>query len=263
MKKSKATLMETTEGEERLDEAAITSSGYEVKLDIFQGPLDLLLYLIKKNEIDVYNIPITLITGQYIEYLQKLQSLNLDLAGEYLVLAATLIHIKSRMLLPLDPLPGEEEDDDPRRELVEQLIEYQAFKEALLELDKRPLLERDVFKRGVLLEDDHPPPAEDEALEVSLFDLMQAFKKIASTWDKKEVMEIDREKITLAEKMNDILTMLLERDGVSLEELLIHGISKSQVLYTFLALLELAKMRLIRIYQAETFGRIRIFAAAA
>ncbi len=234
--------------------------GYEVKLDIFQGPLDLLLYLIKKNEIDIYNIPITLITGQYIEYLHRLQSLNLDLAGEYLVLAATLIHIKSRMLLPVDPLPGEEEED-PRRELVEQLIEYQVFKEALLELDKLPLLERDVFKRGALADDDHPPPAEDEALEVNLFDLLQAFKKIASTWD--VVMEIDREKITLAEKMNHILTILLERDGVSMEELLVCGISKSQLLYTFLALLELAKMRLIKIYQAETFGRIRIFATAA
>ncbi len=255
--------METTIAEERPDDTgAIITTGYEVRLDIFQGPLDLLLYLIKKNEIDIYNIPITIITEQYIEYLHKLQSLNLDLAGEYLVLAATLIHIKSRMLLPLEPLPGEEEED-PRRELVEQLIEYQVFKEALLELDKRPLLERDVFKRGCLIEGNLPLPVEDEALEVSLFDLLQAFKKIAASWDKKEVMEIDREKITLAAKMNEVLTLLLKRDGVSMDELLIQGIGKSQILYTFLALLELAKMRLIKIYQAENFGKIRIFATTA
>ncbi len=122
---------------------------YEIKLDIFEGPLDLLLYLIRKNEIDIYNIPIALITEQYLEYLDLMRSLNLDLAGEYLVLAATLIHIKSRMLLP--PVEGDdeaEEGEDPRAELVQQLLEYQAFKEAALNLEERPLLERDVFTRG-------------------------------------------------------------------------------------------------------------------
>ena len=122
---------------------------YEIKLDIFEGPLDLLLYLIRKNEIDIYNIPIALITEQYLEYLDMMRSLNLDLAGEYLVLAATLIHIKSRLLLP--PVEGEEEGEegeDPRTELVQQLLEYQTFKEAALSLEDRPLLDRDVFTRG-------------------------------------------------------------------------------------------------------------------
>ena len=122
---------------------------YEIKLDIFEGPLDLLLYLIRKNEIDIYNIPIALITEQYLSYLDMMRSLNLDLAGEYLVLASTLIHIKSKMLLP--PVEGddeEEEGEDPRAELVQQLLEYQAFKEAALRLEDRPLLERDVFTRG-------------------------------------------------------------------------------------------------------------------
>lgn len=238
--------------------------GYEIKLDIFQGPLDLLLYLIKKHEIDIYNIPIALITGQYLDHLEKLRSLNLDLAGEYLVLAATLIHIKSRMLLPVETTPGEgEEEEDPRRELVEQLIQYQTFKDALLELDKLPLLERDVFKKGATPDDDFRTPPDEEPLEANLFDLLQAFQKIASTWSRKEIMEIDREKISMAEKMGDILEQLQGQDGIALEELLIHGISRRQVVYTFLALLELVKMGFLKAYQGEAFGPIRIFMAAA
>ena len=152
---------------------------YEIKLDIFEGPLDLLLYLIRKNEIDIYNIPIALITEQYLEYLDLMRSLNLDLAGEYLVLAATLIHIKSRMLLP--PVEGDdetEEGEDPRAELVQQLLEYQAFKEAALNLEDRPLLERDVFTRGAPLEE--PAEAEEEEetmIEVGIFELVQAFRE--------------------------------------------------------------------------------------
>src|SRR3972149_8581530 len=113
---------------------------YEIKLDIFEGPLDLLLYLIKKNQIDIYNIPIALITDQYLQYLEIMRTLNLDLAGEYLVLAATLIHIKSRMLLPKDEEDESEEEMDPRKELVQQLVEYQAYKDAAVQLDSRPLL---------------------------------------------------------------------------------------------------------------------------
>jgi len=120
---------------------------YAIKLDIFEGPLDLLLYLIKKNEIDIYNIPVSLIVEQYLQYLKMIKSLNLDLAGEYLVMASTLIHIKSRMLLP-EPEEPEEEEEDPRAELVRQLLEYKAFKEAAENLSQRPILERDVFTRA-------------------------------------------------------------------------------------------------------------------
>src|SRR5690606_38644502 len=131
------------------------STDYAIKLDIFEGPLDLLLYLIKKNEIDIYNIPIALITLQYLDYIHMIKSLNLDLAGEYLVMASTLIHIKSRMLLPIPEDPSEEDmEEDPRSELVRQLIEYQAFKEAAEKLAKRPLLERDVFVRSAALPED-------------------------------------------------------------------------------------------------------------
>jgi len=123
---------------------------YAVKLDIFEGPLDLLLFLIKKNEIDIYNIPIALVTEQYFQYLKMIKDINLDLAGEYLVMASTLIHIKSRMLLPPPEEPEEEEEEDPRAELVRQLLEHQRFKEAALSLKERPLLERDVFTRAAL-----------------------------------------------------------------------------------------------------------------
>ncbi len=125
------------------------TTDYAIKLDIFEGPLDLLLYLIRKNEIDIYNIPIALITEQYLHYLNMIKSLNLDLAGEYLVMAATLIHIKSKMLLPVPEEPSEEEsEEDPRFALVRQLLEYQSFKEAAADLEKDPFWRRDVFARS-------------------------------------------------------------------------------------------------------------------
>ena len=125
-----------------------TRMAYEIKLEVFEGPLDLLLFLIKKNEIDIYNIPIAAITEEYLKHLEAMKSLNLDLAGEYLVMASTLVHIKSRMLLPVSEDESEIDEEGPRAELVRQLLEYKAFKEAALDLGKRNLLGRDVFKRA-------------------------------------------------------------------------------------------------------------------
>jgi segregation and condensation protein A len=173
---------------------------YEIKLDVFEGPLDLLLYLIRKNEIDIYNIPIALITEQYLSYLDLMRSLNLDLAGEYLVLASTLIHIKSKLLLPPAEGEGEEEEgEDPRAELVQQLLEYQAFKEAALSLGERPLLERDVFTRGAASEEEQTTveEADDALLEVDIFELVTAFRRIIAGLDRKEELEIDMEKMSL------------------------------------------------------------------
>ena len=163
---------------------------YAIKLDIFEGPLDLLLYLIKKNEIDIYNIPVALVTEQYLQYLKMIKALNLDLAGEYLVMASTLIHIKSRMLLPVPEEP-EAEEEDPRAELVRQLIEHKTFKEAAVNLGERPLLERDVFTRAALLpeEVEKATADEEELMEVSVFELIEAFHRIVSQSDKKELME--------------------------------------------------------------------------
>jgi len=164
---------------------------YEIKLDIFEVPLDLLLYLIKKNEIDIYDIPIALITRQYLEYIEMLRSLNLDLAGEFLVLAATLLHIKSRLLLPVEEDPSAQDEEDPRAELVRQLLDYQAFKEAALDLDRRPVLERDVFTRLCPAAEPNDPEDPEVFVEMDVFDLVKAFQQILTRLDKPDMIEIE------------------------------------------------------------------------
>mgnify|MGYP000921237802 FL=1 len=234
---------------------------YEVKLDIFEGPLDLLLYLIRKNELDIYNIPMALITEQYLEHLEMMKALNLDLAGEYLVLAATLIHIKSRMLLPVEEGPaGPEEEQDPRAELVRQLLEYQAFKEAALSLDKRRVLDRDVFKRVVPV-DEVPDEPEEAMMEVSLFELIEAFKQVVGRMDKEDLLEIDTERISLSDRINEILEELEREKSLSFTDLLKAGRTRKSIIYTLLAILELMKMRVVRAFQSDPFGPIRIFPA--
>jgi segregation and condensation protein A len=235
---------------------------YAIKLDIFEGPLDLLLYLIKKNEIDVYNIPVALITEQYLQYLKMIKALNLDLAGEYLVMAATLIHIKSRMLLP-EPEEPEEEEEDPRAELVRQLLEYQAFKEAAANLSQRPILDRDVFTRAAFLpeEIEKLPPGEEELIEVSIFELIEAFHRLVTRIDKKELLEIDLEKMSVTDIINDILERLSTEKNMTFEELLGEQKERWRIIYTFLALLELIKLKMVKAYQTSAFGVIRIFPA--
>jgi segregation and condensation protein A len=233
---------------------------YEFKLEIFQGPLDLLLYLIKKNEIDIYDIPIATITDQYLHHLELLEELDLDLAGEYLVMAATLILIKAKMLLPRPEMVEEEEEQDPREELVAQLVDYQAFKAAALELAGYAQLERDVFTRGGHVDEGPPPPEEEEPLELGLFDLARALKRVLWTREGGEVLAIDRENLSLAEKINLILARLASRDGLTLAELLEEAPDRIHLVYTLLALLELAKMGRIRVYQFNSFGTIRVFA---
>jgi len=237
---------------------------YAIKLDIFEGPLDLLLYLIKKNEIDIYNIPIALITEQYLQYLKMIKSLNLDLAGEYLVMASTLIHIKSKMLLPVpEESPDEETDEDPRAELVKQLLEYKSFKEAAAALEMRPLLERDVFTRSLPVMDDIVTDGvdEDDLMEVSIFELIEAFHHLISRIDKKELLEIDLEKISLTDIINEIMERVNQEKNITFEQLLGERINRRRIIYTFLAVLELIKMKMIKAYQTSVFGVIRIFPA--
>lgn len=234
---------------------------YEIKLDIFEGPLDLLLYLIRKNEIDIYNIPIALITEQYLAYLEMMRTLNLDLAGEYLVLASTLVHIKSKLLLP--PAEGEDEEEegeDPRAELVQQLLEYQAFKEAALRLEGRPLLERDVFKRGAPGEAESAA-GEEAMIEVGIFELVEAFRRIIAGLDNPEQLAIDAEKMSLADRINEIMERLSEEKQATFAELLGEKADRRRIVYTLLAILELMKLRMIRAFQAGPFGAIRLFLA--
>jgi len=238
------------------------TANYSIKLDIFEGPLDLLLYLIKKNEVDIYNIPIALVTEQYLEYLKMIKALNLDLAGEYLVMAATLIHIKSRMLLP-PPEEPEEEEEDPRAELVRQLLEHKTFKEFASNLASRPLLERDVFTRAAALpeEMEKPDSDEEELIEVSVFELIEAFHRIISQMDRKELIEIDLEKLSLTDIINEIMDQLALTKNLTFEDLLQGKRDRRRIIYTFLAILELIKLRMIKAYQTSFFGVIRIFPA--
>jgi len=246
--------MDPMDNEQRLN--------YAIKLDIFEGPLDLLLYLIKKNEIDIYNIPIALITEQYFQYLKMIKALNLDLAGEYLVMASTLIHIKSRTLLP-PPEEPEEDEEDPRAELVRQLLEHKTFKEIAVSLGNRPLLERDVFTRAAALPEVEikSTDEEEEFIEVSVFELIEAFHRIISQMDKKELMEIDLEKLSLTDIINEIMEQLTVTKNITFEDLLKGKKDRRRIIYTFLAILELIKLRMIKAYQTSMFGVIRIFPA--
>ena len=240
------------------------TTDYAIKLDIFEGPLDLLLYLIKKNEIDIYNIPVALITEQYLQYLKIIKSLNLDMAGEYLVMASTLIHIKSKLLLPVPEEPTEEEaDEDPRAELVRQLLEYQSFKDAAVDLEKRPLLERDVFTRAASITEEMEEAAdsEDALMEVSIFELIEAFHRLVSRIDKKDLLEIDMEKISIADIINDVMERLNREKNLTFEELLGEKIDRRRIIYTFLAILELIKLKMVKAYQTSAFGVIRVFPA--
>jgi len=229
---------------------------YTVRLEGFEGPLDLLLHLIKKNKLIITDIPIALITEQYLEYLKLMKVLNLDVAGEYLLMAATLLHIKSRMLLPVSPETEGEEEVDPRAELVRRLLDYQKYKEAALELDKRPLLDREVFARAVPLEKEEP---EEERFEVGLFELLEAFRQVLERVKIEAVHEVVLEPITLEKKVQEILALLQrEKRSMAFHTFFPEEASRRVIVVTFLAILELVKMKAVRIFQAAPFETIRI-----
>ena len=231
-----------------------------VQLEIFEGPLDLLLHLIKKNEVSITDIPIATITEQYLATLEVMQTFNLDVAGEFLVMAATLIHIKSRMLLPMaDDEDDEEEGTDPRQELVRRLLEYQRFKDAADQLERRELLTRDVFVRSVAPAEEIPAPG---FREVSVFELLTALKRVLDRLPKDVVHEVMLEKITMREKMTILLDQLRTQGKILFESLFAEVTTRMEVVVTFLAMLELVKVRAIRIFQEEATGPIQIEAAA-
>jgi segregation and condensation protein A len=233
----------------------------KVRLETFEGPLDLLLYLIKKNEIDIYDIPISVITQQYLEYLETMKNLNLDVAGEFLLMAATLLHIKSKMLLPATAEEeGEKEEEDPRAELVRRLLEYQRFKEAAQQLVKGPLLDREVFVRSFFGDALAEKEAGEEVSgEVTLFDLLEVMKKVLEGLPAEEFQEISMEHLNIKDKILHIMERLWEAESLAFTELYTASTSRREIVVTFLALLELLRLRMIRVYQGETFGPIRIF----
>jgi segregation and condensation protein A len=222
--------------------------------------LDLLLHLIKKNEVSITDIPIATITEQYLATLELMQNLSLDVAGEFLVMAATLIHIKSRMLLPAgDDEAVEDEGVDPHEELVRRLLEYQRYKEAAAELEQRDLLTRDVFVRSATPTEEAGPRG---FREVSVFDLVGALKRVIDRLPKDTVHEVALDKITVREKMTLLLETLRVHGSVFFESLFAEAKSRVEVVATFLAMLELVKVRAIRVFQEEMAGPIMIEAAA-
>jgi segregation and condensation protein A len=232
----------------------------KVQLEIFEGPLDLLLHLIKKNELSVTDIPIATITEQYLATLELMQSLSLDVAGEFLVMAATLIHLKSRELLPAgDEEPDEDEGVDPRAELVRRLLEYQRYKEAAAELEQREVLTRDVFVRATAPAEEAGPR---EFREISVFELLGALKRVIDRLPKDIVHEVMLEKITVREKMTLLLDRLRNESRILFESLFSEVQSRMEIIVTFLAMLELVKVRAIRVFQDQPGGDILIEAAA-
>ena len=231
---------------------------YKVKLEVFEGPLDLLLYLIKKDELDVHDIPMEKITSQYVQYLELMQMLDLNVAGEFLVMAATLMMIKSRMLLPAEERPElEEEEEDPRWDLVRQLVEYKKFKDAALHLEALEARREDIFGRDGAEAVLGKEP--DVALhDVGLFDLISAFSEALKKVKSEELREIFAERFTVAEKI-ETLGERLRREGKFSISRMFEGMrSRHEIACTFLALLELIRLNQARAVQKETYGEIYI-----
>lgn len=236
---------------------------YNVKLEAFEGPLDLLLHLIKQNEVDIYNIPMAEITRQYLAYLELLKELNLDVAGDFLVMASTLVQIKSKMLLPLqeEEETGPDEGEDPRAELVRRLLEYQKYKDAALELDRHHLVGRDTFIRQPVPDELLLPAAQELPVELELFDLVAAFQQVLAKISIETLHEVGAESFSIADRVNEILSLLQGREAVCFDELFPETFSREYVVATFLAMLELCKLRLVRLTQAASFSSIWLTAA--
>jgi segregation and condensation protein A len=242
------------------DTQSTGDAGYRVVLPIFEGPLDLLLHLVKKHELDILNIPIAFITEKYVAYIKLLDELNIDVASEYLLMAATLVHIKSRMLLP-DPPSDEvdegldEADADPRAELVRRLLEYQKYKLAAEQLGSRNLLGRDVFPRGSSEELASGQPGLEA---VSMFKLLDAFQGVLERTQKTKDHEIDFERFSITEKISELVDRLKLQRRLVFHEIFAPDSSRAELIITFLAILEMTRLRLTRLIQDRPLAPIYI-----
>ena len=239
----------------------MVDTDYKVQLEVFEGPLDLLLYLVKKDEVDIYDISIERITTQYLAYLEAFEVLQIEVAGEFLVMAANLLYIKSRTLLPKDQqMPDEEaEEDDPRWELIRQLIEYRKFKEAANHLRDQEELQSALFPRVALLDPAHAPLVDENMLigDVGIFDLINAFQRALKRLPAEEKQgEIHEEVFTVTDRINHLMRIVDRGVSMKFEELFSTASTRSELVVTFLAILELIRMKQFRVSQEEQFGEI-------
>jgi len=237
---------------------------YSVKLDSFEGPLDLLIHLIKKHEVNIYDIPIALITRQYLEYVEMMQELNLDTVGEFLVMAATLIHIKSKMLLPRADPAQPEAEEDPREALVRRLLEHQKFKAAAELLHERAVLRGAQWIRpdGRVAEIAGDDYAYEPEVEVDLFSLLAAFRGVLERAKQRPKMALPPEQVPVEVRIEQLLAMMSETEACGFEDLFAKDDTRGAMIGTFLALLEMIRLRLIRVFQTAAFAPIRVYKRA-
>ena len=241
-------------------ESTLPADAPRIQLPVFEGPLDLLLFLIRRDRIDIHDIPIAPITRQYMEYLDLMRELNLDVAGEFMVMAATLIHIKAKMLVPVDPTEaqGEEDLEDPREALVQRLLELQRYKEAAGVLHQKAEIRAATWTRP-----DASLPRWDEAgeemLEAGLFDLVSAFKELLERRKTLLAHEIADSGKSVDQRMEELMELIREGESVDFLELFASQETKADMIVTFLALLELIRLKSVKVYQRGLFGAIRVF----
>jgi segregation and condensation protein A len=236
--------------------------GYPVRLHNFEGPLDLLLHLIKKHELDIYDIPIHLITQQYLEYIDVMQEMNLDVAGEFLVMAATLIHIKSRTLLPRPDPAQEDPEEDPREALVRRLLEHQKFKAAAELLHERETLRSAQWTRpdGPIAEIAGEAP--EPEIEVDLFSLISAFRAVVERAKLRPKVYLPSEQLSIEDRIEQLMAKLSESDACGFEDLFADVQTRPGLIVTFLAMLEMIRLKLIRVFQSGALGPIRVYKRA-
>jgi segregation and condensation protein A len=235
---------------------------YPVRLLNFQGPLDLLLHLIKKHEVDIYDIPISLITQQYLEYLDLMQEMNLDVAGEFLVMAATLIHIKSRELLPRPDPAQEDPEEDPREALVRRLLEHQRFKAAAELLHEKEIFRSAMWHRPDGRVAEVVGEAPEPEVEVDLFSLMAAFRQVLDRMRARPRVILPPEQIPIETRIEQLFERLSETEACGFEELFADVQTRAGMIVTFLALLEMIRLKRIRVFQQGAFGPIRVYKRA-
>jgi segregation and condensation protein A len=232
---------------------------YPVRLKVFEGPLDLLLHLIRKHEVDIYDIPIALVTQQYLDYLDLMQELDLDVAGEFLVMAATLIHIKSRTLLPRPDPTQEEPEEDPRQELVRRLLEHQKFKAAAELLHEKEIQRGAQWGRPDGRVAEIVGEAPEPEIEVDLFSLMAAFRQVLERARHRPHVLLPPEQVSIETRIEQLMARLSETEACGFEELFVDVETRAGMIVTFLALLEMIRLRRVRVFQQGNFGPIRVY----